>query len=47
MSVPCQTTVSREVKEMQKGRLFAALEVRMKDKIKDIPGMISLKTDAW
>lgn len=42
IKVPCRTTVSKHVIEMQK-----AQEVSMKDKLKDIPGMVNVTTDAW
>lgn len=42
LSVPCATTVGREVNKM-----CAEHEIKIKDNIRVIPDMVSLTTDAW
>lgn len=42
INVPCLTTVSREVIEMRNSD-----ETKIRDTLSQIPGMVSLTTDAW
>lgn len=42
LTVPCRTTLSWEVKGMQKSH-----ELSMRDAMKEIPGMVSLTNDTW
>lgn len=40
--VPCRTTVSREIINMK-----SSYALKLAEKIKDIPGSVSITTDAW